>query len=196
MHSNLTMDALPEPPPSFEQIVTHKLARCGLVADGVRVSYEEELQSYEVVISHIAQATPAMFGCIREATGAELVMIDDQELMERYYSFLEEASRPQAIAWAEAKLAEHGRLQGFPRRSDFATDILFAEALEDHCGVAKGEAIRPFRGTLAFQPDPELASNFDAFQSRYSCLLAAVQLVGARGELRVGFIGNEAFAPD
>ncbi len=196
MRSSRTMDTLPAPPPSFEQIVTRKLVQCGLAAEGVRVTYEHVLQSYEVVIKHSAQAIPAMFGCIRESTGGEFVTFDDRELMGQYYSFLREASLPQVMARAEAMLAEQGRLQGLPHRPDFASDILFAEALEVHCGVAKGEAIRPFEGALAFQPPPELVRNIEAFQSRYSCLLAAIQLVGARGELSVMFIGYVADAPD
>lgn len=197
MRSNRTMDALPEAPPSYEQVITQKLVRCGLSAHDVRVSYESYLQSYEIVISRSAKATPAMFDCIRESAGAEIVTFDDNDSMRQYYAYLEEAYRPEALARAEADLTKRGLLLGFPKRADFVNDALFAEALEAHCGLTKGEAIRPFGKALAFQPPPESMRNVDAFTKRYSCLLSAIQLVSAKGELEVGFIGNEAFAaPD
>lgn len=188
------MDSLPESPPPYEQAITQKLAECGLSAHGFTVSYEDHLQSYEVVIGRSANVTSEMFPCIREAAAADVVTFQDQELTSQYQAFLTEAYRPKMIADAEAELAKRGFLAGFPRRSEFATDVLFAEALEDHCGVTKGEAIRPFGDALAFQPPPEIASDFKTFSERYSCLLTAIILVGARDELNISFIGNEALA--
>ncbi len=197
MPFNRAMDTYPEPQPSYEQVITQKLVECGLFAQGVKVSYEDDLLSYEIVIDRSAKAASEMFPCIRDAAAAEIVTFPDQELSSRYHAFLAAAYRPEMMAQAEAELAKRGLLKGLPRRPDFASDALFAEALEEHCGLAKGEAIRPFGDALAFQPPPEAARDFKAFSKRYSCLLSAIQLVSARGELKVGFIGNEAVAsPD
>ena len=188
------MDSLPEPPPAYEQVITQKLAECGLSAQGLTVSYEDHLQSYEIVIGRSANATFEMFPCIREAAAVAIVTFQDQELTSRYQAFLTETYRPKMIADAEAELAKRGFLVGFPRRSEFANDVLFAEALEEHCGLVKGEAIRPVGDTLAFQPAPEIARDFKTFSERYSCLLTAIMLVSGRDELNIAFIGNEAFA--
>lgn len=197
MPFNGAMDTPPEPPPSYEQVITKRLVECGLSKQGVKVSYEDDLQSYEIVIGRSANAAPVMFPCIRDAATAEIVTFDDHQLSIGYNAFLTELYRPEMLARAEEELAKRGLLTGFPRRADFASDALFAEALERHCGLAKGEAIRPLGDVLAFQPPPEAAHDFEAFSQRYSCLLSAIQLVSARDELTIGFIGNEAFAsPD
>ncbi|MCX7284598.1 MAG: hypothetical protein NTX28_11250 [Novosphingobium sp.] len=191
------MDAHHEPPPSYEQVITQKLLGCGLAAHGLKVSYDDDLQSNEVVVSRSANATPEMFACIRDAAVGEIVTFDDPDLASRYFAFVAEAFRPQMVTSAEDALAKRGLLSGFPRRADFASDALFAEALEEHCGLPKGEAIRPFGGVLAFQPPPEAMRDFKTAIERYSCLLSAIQLASARGEGKFGFVGNEAMAsPD
>lgn len=199
---NEEMDTLPEPPPSFEQVISHKLVECGLTEHGFTVTYERDLRSYEVFIDHAANATPEMFQCISDAAGTQIVTFHDLGLRQEYSSFLVESSRPEMIAMAEADLAQRGLLADFPRRADFATDALFAEALEVHCGLSRGEAIRPFGGILALQFPPNAVRDINAFAEHYSCLLSAIRLVSARDEMDVhfignGFVGNEAPAsPD
>lgn len=185
------MDALPELPPSYEQVITQKLSDCSLSLQGFKVSYEDDLQSYEINIGPLANAGPEMFSCIRDAAAGEIVSFSDQELARGYGAFLAEAFRPQMLASAEAELSKRGLFEDFPRRADFASDALFAEALEEHCGLPKGENIRPFGDVLAFQPPPEALRDFNASMERYSCLLSAIQLAVARGEGKFGFVGNE-----
>jgi hypothetical protein len=189
------MDTPPVPPPAYEQVIAHKLADCGLSSRGFKIAYENELQSYEIVVDRSAGVAPEMFGCLRDAVGSEIVTFEDQHLSEQYQAFVAEAVRPQMVADAEAELARRGLLTGFPRRADFASDALFAEALEEHCGLAKGEAIRPIDHVLVFDPPSASKHDFEAFTARYSCLLAAIQLAGARSEAEFVFVGNEAAAP-
>lgn len=197
MHFNRMMDALPEPLASYEQVITQKLVGCGLSPHGLSVSYDDDLQSHEIVIGPSANATPEMFTCIRAAVAGEMVTFDDPELTDKYYMFVTEALRPQLIESAEAALAKRGLLKGLPRRADFASDTLFAEAMEDHCGLAKGEALQTLGDSLVFQPVPDPRRDFQAAMKRYSCLLAAMQLAVTRGEVKFGFVGNEAVAaPD
>jgi hypothetical protein len=54
---NKAMDALPEPPPQFEQVVIQKLSECGLRNGGFTVKYEGELQSFLVVVGKEAGAS-------------------------------------------------------------------------------------------------------------------------------------------
>ncbi len=194
MRFNEAMEILPEPPPSYEQIITQKLVECGLSSRGLKVSYEDDFQSYEIVIGPSANAKAEMFSCIRDTAAGEIVSFDDQELMSGYHAFLAEAYRPQMIASAESELAKRGLLKGFPRRVDFASDALFAEALEEHCGLVKGEVIQPFGDKLVVQPPPEALRDFKATMERYSCLYSAIQLASARGEGKFGFVGNQAGA--
>ncbi|MCW2350649.1 MULTISPECIES: hypothetical protein [unclassified Sphingobium] len=148
------METLPEPPPSHEQIIIQKLVACGLSPHGLEVSYEDDLQSYEIIIRASANVAPEMFACIREASAGEIVTFDDLEQINSYHAFVEEALAPEMVASAEAELSKLGLLDGFPRRPDFANDALFVEALETHCGFQKGEAIRPFGDAFAIHCRP------------------------------------------
>lgn len=195
MHFNQSMDAVSESPPAHEQVITQKLLACGLSKSGLSVSYQDELQSYEIVISPTANATPEMFACIRDAVSSESVTFEDPELTKAYFDFVSEALRPQIIASAETALAELGLLKGLPRRADFASDTLFAAALEEHCGLTKGEVIRPFGGMLVLQPPIDSHPDFASAAKRYACLLSAMTLAGARGDIKFGFVGNQAVAP-
>ncbi|MCW2389781.1 hypothetical protein M2333_002827 [Sphingobium sp. B11D3B] len=184
------MDTLPEPPPSYEQVIIQKLVACGLSARGLEVSYEDDLQSYEIIIRASANVAPEMFACIREASAGEIVTFDDQELRNSYYAFVEEALDPEMVASAEAELSKLGLLKGFPSRADFVSDTLFVEALEKHCGFQRGEAFHPLGDAFAIQLPPGILSDFQEFKDRYSCLFAAIKLASARGEGKFGFVGN------
>jgi hypothetical protein len=163
------MDALPPQPPAFEQSIKQKLVECGLSGAGVSVTYQDELQSYEIVtFTQIAT--------------------DGQ-----YDAYVAEQYRPVMLAQAKQELGRRGRLEGFPSRASFESDKLFAEALEQHCGLTKGSAIHPMGSAFAFQPPSDDPLDFSAFSAKYGCLLAAIQLVIAKKELEIGFIGNEAF---
>lgn len=188
------MDALPPTPPAYEQSIKLKLVECGLSAAGVTVSYEHYLQSYEIRIEPEAGASSNHFACIQAASQHEIVTFADAELHKSYLAYASEQFRPMIIEQAKQELSKRGRLEGFPSRASFNSDRLFVEALEMHCGLAKGTAIRRYDTAWVFQPPIEGTSDFDTFSEKYGCLLSAIQLVSARGELDIGLIGNAAFA--
>ena len=95
---------------------------------------------------------------------------------------------------AKQELSKRGKLVGFPSRSAFESDKLFFEAIEENCGLSKGSAILPFGSKFAFQPPADPSPEFSAFQEKYGCLIAAIQLIDAEGKLEIGFVGNEATA--
>ena len=193
----LAMDALPEASPAYEQIITAKLKQCGLSSEAMRIIYDEDVQSHVIFIARSAKVTLEMFQCIRDAAGAAIVTFEDDDLERRFSSFLHEELRPKIIADAEVALSRLGLLRWFPRRENFASDALFAEALEEHCGIPTGKAIRPFKGTLALQPPLEDGRDGRLSMESYSCLVLAIMLVNARDEMKISLIGNEAVAsPD
>ena len=95
---------------------------------------------------------------------------------------------------AKQELSKRGKLVGFPSRSAFESDKLFFEAIEEHCGLSKGSAILPFGSKFVFQPPADPSPELSAFQEKYGCLIAAIQLIDAEGKLEIGFVGNEATA--
>lgn len=182
-------------PPAHEQVLTQKLLKCGLRSGGVTVKHERELQSVQIVIDGDAGASAEHFACIKEAVGCEIVTFKDPELCQAYQDWLFETLKPKMLADARAELMKHGVLDGFPERSNFGSDKLFAEALEQQCGMKPGSFFVQSRWGLIGQP--KLGRQSKADEDRMSCLMAAIMYVSAKGEnFKFGFIGNEAFAPE
>lgn len=136
-----------------------------------------------------------MIDCIREAAGYEIVTFKDPALRQAYQDRVYEVLRPKMLADTKAELDKRGVLKGFPERSDFASDKLFGEALERQCGMRPGSFfVEGQRGLIA---QPKLGRQSKAEEANMSCLSAAIMYVNAKGgDLKFGFIGNEAVAPE
>lgn len=182
-------------PPAYEQVVAQKLLECGLKHGSFTVQYEDILQSVEIVIGADSGAGKSRFDCIKQATGHEIVTFKDPELQQAYQDWTFEALKPKLLEDSRAALAKHGALDGFPERSNFASDQLFAEALERQCGMAPGSFFALSHGSLIGQPKQGHATK--AEEQKLSCLMAAIMYVAAKGEsFKFGFIGNEAYTPE
>ena len=182
-------------PPAYYQSVTQNLLQCGLKNGGFTVKYEDELQSVEIVIEKEAGASVANFDCIREAAHSEIVTFKDPVLQQAYQDRTYAVLRPKMLADARAELEKHGLIEGFPERSNFGSDKLFAEALERHCGMKPGSFFVQSQWGLSVRP--KLPRVRKANDTKMSCLSAAIVYVVAKGEdFKFGFIGNEAVAPE
>ncbi len=178
----------PLPPIAIEQVIEQNLVRCGLHRNGISVAYQDILQSIEVVITPESGATTENFQCISDAVGLEIVTFTASELLIQFHEFKADLYRPIMLEEARKSLDEMGLLANFPERASFASDKLFAEALETHCGLQKGEVFKDNGDTISFPS----STNFSAFEKRYSCVLMAFTFAMANGDLnKIGFIGNE-----
>mgnify|MGYP003344939362 CR=1 FL=1 len=140
-------------------------------------------------------ASVANIDCIREAAGYEIVTFKDQTLQQAYQNRVYEIMRPKMLVDAKAELARRGIFESFPERSRFASDKLFAEALERHCGMQPGSYFVESKWGLIAQPKAKRQSK--AEEMKISCLGAAIMYASARGDdFKFGFIGNESFAPE
>lgn len=187
------MDFPPVPPASSENVIEQRLVDCGLNRQGFQVSYVDEFQSIEIVITETAGATPEQFPCIHNATMPEIVTFKSSQLSAEYNDFTNELYQPIMLQSAEKELGKLGLLEGFPLRASFANEQSFAEALEVHCGLETGSALHILEGVITLQPSEDAIQDFDHFQAKYGCLIAAIMYVSARDNYTVGFIGNEAF---
>lgn len=185
------IDMPPEPPPAQVQVIQQKLVECGLKADGFTVKYEDELQSIEIVIGPQAGASSDKFDCIRAAAQHEIVTFNESSLQAAYNGRVAEFIRPKLLEDAQEGLRKRGLLDGFPERANFASDKLFAEALERHCGVKPGSFLVQSQWGLIAQP-PKAGPLGSAKWDQMSCIMNALMYVSAKGEnFKVGFIGNE-----
>ncbi|MEQ1550518.1 hypothetical protein [Sphingorhabdus sp.] len=175
-----------------EQVIEERLVECGLNPSGLTVKYEDYLQSIEINIKPEAGATPDKFGCIHKAADLEIVTFSDLEMYRKYSDFTMELYRPKMLEDARRSLEKIGKLEGFPVRSAFADDKRFAEAVEVHCGIPAGEALKEFGDGIVFMPPPEEYQDHVKFMNRYSCITSAIMFLAAKRELSIGFVGNEA----
>ena len=175
-----------------EQFIEQRLVECGLNASGFTVKYEDYLQGIEIVIKPEAGATPQKFGCIHKASEYEIVTFSDLEMNRDYSDYTTELYRPKMLEDARQSLEKIGKLNGFPVRSAFANDKLFAEAVEEHCGIPAGSALKEFGDGIVFMPPSEEYRDVEKFINRYSCLITATTFLAAKRELSIGIVGNEA----
>lgn len=189
------IDVSPVPPPAYEQLLTRELSDCGLRNSGFTVRYESELQSVEIVIDEKAGVSAEQFDCIRQAADHAIVTFKDADLNQAYQYRVFETLRPTMLADARVELEKRGVLDGFPERSNFGSDKLFAEALERQCGMPTGSFFVESEWGLIGQPKLDGQSKADEYAM--SCLMAAIMYVGAKGgSFKFGFVGNEASSPE
>lgn len=160
--------------------------------NGFTVKYEDELQSIEIKIGPQSGASNDKFD-FREASQNEIITFEDGGLQSAYSERVAELMRPALLKDAREVLRKRGLLTGFPERKNFASDKLFAEALETHCGIEPGSFLIAGQLGLIAQP-PKIGPLGSAEWDRMSCLMNALMYVSAKGEnFKVGFIGNEKF---
>lgn len=175
-----------------EQVIEQRLVECALNASGFTVKYEDYLHRFEIIIKPEAGATPDKFGCIHKAADLEIVTFSDQEMYRAYGDFTMELYRPKMLEDARLSLKKIGKLEGFPVRSSFENDKRFAEAVEVHCDIPPGVALKEFGDEIVFGPPLEEYQDLDKFMAKYSCLTTAIAYLAASQELSIGLIGNEA----
>jgi len=180
-------------PPAYEQVLKEKLTQCGLRNGGFIVRHEDQLQNVQIVIDEDAAASAAQFDCIRQAAGYQPVTFKNPSLQSAYQDRIVQTLQPRMVADAKSQLERFGILQGFPERSRYASDLLFARALEQKCGVKPGSFFVQRQGGLVGQPKPGGQSSKK--EDGMACLMAAILYVSAKGEsFAFSFTGNDASA--
>ena len=183
------------PPLPPERVIEQKLVECGLDPAGLSISYSDLLQSIEIVIAPSANATVGHFECIRAATPGEIVTFQQGNLANAYADSSYELIRPQMLESARKALAERGLLQGLPERKDYQDEAEFAKALEVHCGFKPASVIQSTAAGMTILPKamPKGRMSGPRFE-KFSGLLAALMYLAVRdGDIKIGFIGNEAY---
>ena len=186
------MIELPPSPPAVAQLV-----RCGVKADGLRVHFDEVLQSGVVTISRRAGATASMFICIRTAAWAKFdVSFEDKKLEVAYREFDREVGKAESQAQARASLAERGLRDSLPTIKDGETVSSLISRVERFCSIKPGTALEEVRPGLisikseymTIPPKPEL---------EFECLMNVLSVLDLeKHNFHFGFIGNEALVHD
>lgn len=186
------IDIPPEPPASPQLHIEQRLVDCGLERRSFSVKYEEYLQSIEIVIDDQANIATSQFTCIHAAAGNEIVSFKNGATQLAYNDFGAELVRPEMVARAKVELEKRGLLADFPNRGPFPDLKRYAEALEAHCGMSPGSALRAGSQDILFDP-PAKNTGLSEFNKRYSCILSLLMYASAKGDATFAFIGNEGF---
>lgn len=190
---------MPDLPPAGPEQIAVALVECGLNRSGFKVSYEKDLESELVVIDVSAGASASQFGCIRNATRTAIVQFKVSDIGAAYDSFESELARPQVIASARDSLAKAGKLEGLPLATQFPNMMLFAQALELHCGYRPGEVLVEYaKGTWTIDPTRNGAGkdaygDYEKVGCIFGSLMAQPEDISKYG-FSFGFIGNEVLA--
>lgn len=190
---------MPDLPPAGPQQIVEALVECGLHRSGVKVTYEDELQSELVVIAGGTVDSNEKFACIREASRGAIIQFKDNKVGVEYERFLAELIRPQMIASARESLAKSGKLAGLPMADDFAGMEQFARAVEVHCGYRPGEVLVAYAtDTWTINPSQNadgstVYDDFEKIGCVFSALMAQTEDLSSKG-FNFEFIGNAAVA--
>ncbi|WP_420605183.1 hypothetical protein [Novosphingopyxis sp.] len=185
------IDLPPESLQVQEQVIETSMQNCGMETADFIIQYEDILQGFEILIRDGAGVDASQFPCIHEATRGQFVSFENEGMQSAYSDYSYELIRPVILQSAEKELRKLKLLKSFPNRADYEDDLQFAKALERLCDVEPGSALKKFHGKIALMPDRELS--FQAFNSKYGCLMAALQFASARNEIDYVFVGNGAF---
>lgn len=188
------IDVPPELPIEAPQHIERKLIDCGIEQRLFAVNYEDDLRSIVIVVDDTAKIEVEQFSCIRAASGDGIVDFKNDRTQLAYDDFVSELVRPELLKSAEAELEKRGLLVNFPKRASFPDFERYAEALEAHCGMAPGSALRAVGQDIIFEPSMT-GDDFADFNERYSCIISLLMYASANGDATFGFIGNEAVPP-
>jgi hypothetical protein len=180
----------------FEQITpeaaAERVSQCGL--GPVTIRYDDLLQSEILTAASAASASDEQLVCADKA-----VSFYDLELppavQSRYDSIREARLSVYFLAEARAWLSARGLLDRVPKYEPGVTDeAAFTRQVEELCGPRAKGAFRLEYGFHAISPawaQPNLLP-IEEGSEVFACLTNVTTVAG----FEVGFIGNEAYAPD
>jgi hypothetical protein len=166
-------------PHSYQSTLTQQLLQCGFRNDDFVVEFADDLQDYEIIIAHAAGVTCEQFACVRRVAGTALVTFHDADLQQAYNARVREIERLGKLAAARNKLEKYGVLENFPERHNFASDELFAAALEHQCGLKVGSIFVQTTTGLTFHPSIDVKEK----EHSLDCIVEAMTYVVAKGEV-------------
>jgi hypothetical protein len=175
------------------EMAVERAAKCGL--GPVTIRYDDELQSDILSAPNAALATEDQLRCLDNATGFGIFVELPSGLQPRFDVVRE--ARASALMMVEARewLSKRGLMDRVPKYVPGTTDdATFTREVERLCGPRANGAFQSKYGVHAVSPDwvkqmgmPTKAEDTEVL----SCLMNVTSVAG----FKIGFIGNEAYAP-
>lgn len=177
------------------ELALERVKACGFAHVSLR--QDNELQAAVIDVSGDASATDAQLRCVIEASDSSITYVVFAEpLNSRYMRFVADSEERSRQAQARASLDRRGLLARVPKYEAGETDVrAFAKSLERLCGKSASGAFGVEYGIFTIRPawlqsamERYSKSKSDAFE----CLVDASTVAG----FKLGFVGNEAYAPE
>lgn len=184
------------------QRLTEQLVGCGLGSNQISISYQNELQYDEVLVSGLNASTdPDVWACLARLQREGAIIAFDttwgnRVLYEAYNRQFGEIDRAMARQLAQQWLDERGLFQDRPAfNSEQQSPEQYLRRVEHFCGLPVRTFVLADDHSLLFAAAPQ---DFSGTDERLLCFLyvlrsddAADALIGA-----IGFVGNETSSVD
>ncbi|WP_326524291.1 hypothetical protein [Sphingomonas sp.] len=185
------------PQPGYENTI-EAIVQCGILRPGIRIKYEDELQSDEIRISDLGTPTDQKLRCLKAAVHPFYILtIENDAQRTAFYEFSERENRPQrkaeALAWLISKRLQD-RVPSFRPEQGVGA---FAVALEHACEIKPESALTVHGALIATRLDFVSNKNYNNLGDNLACLMNMFTASNANEHgVRFGFIGNEQFADE
>jgi len=176
------------------EAAVERATKCGF--DPVTIRYEDELQSHVLTVATARTATDSQLACLDRSVSWGYFVELAPDVQPRFDAI--RGARASAIMAQQARnwLAERKLLSRVPNYAPGATDeAAFTREVETLCGPKATGAFQSQYGFHTLNPDwiKKVGLSVKVEDTDVlSCLMNVTTLAG----FEVGFIGNEAYAPE
>ena len=159
------------PPPTYQQTI-ESIAQCGIPRVGIKIAYQDDLQSDEVTIDDLGAVSDEKLRCLKNAVHPFYILtLTNGAQQVAFYEFSRREDRPkrkaEAREWARSK-GLLNRVPSFDRERGLKA---FAAATEETCGIKQGSALMlAGESALTFQPNFLWGTNFKKSAEELQCL--------------------------
>ena len=185
---------IPIPRPDYEQTI-EAIAACGVPAENIRISYEDDLQSDVIFISDLGTADEEGFRCLGQAVHPFYVLlIEDEGQQHAFQTYVDrverERARVEAIEWLTARRLV-ARVPSFDSTKGIET---FARELEAVCGLTEGRMLEVYGpATLTLRRDYLKTMSKSGAGEDLACVKRYLAASNAHEHgIRFGLIANAA----
>jgi hypothetical protein len=177
-------------PPDHEAYIAAlemRVEQCGLARPHFTITYQEDMQGYEVVVAKAARLSTAVLNCLVDTATEDFVSFEDTAVGAAFNEIITARFRPKMMQDMRESLNQRGLLASLPMPGNFTSTAAFLVAIEEHCGFAPGQILKLRNGWAVIEPYPKVLEPYS--DERFGCVISSLLVSGFES---FSFVGNEA----